>query len=63
MTLPNVSPGQGIHFIWPGMEPSDGSFVFQNVLGDDISGNTRRASNTKPTEWTFATWDVPDKTG
>jgi len=31
---PPLSKAQGIHFIWPGLEPLSGDFVFQNVLGD-----------------------------
>jgi hypothetical protein len=38
-----------MHFIWPGLEPLSGDFVFQNVLGDP-----KRSGS-----WSFATWYGP----
>lgn len=38
-----------LHYVWPGMEPRNGSFVFQNVIGDQ-----QPAGN-----WSFATWYGP----
>jgi hypothetical protein len=49
MKIPSISKGPGIHFVWPGLEPRNGNFVFQNVIGDD-----------QPTgRWTLATWYGP----
>jgi len=56
MVIPNLSPNEkngSTHFLWFGIEPRDGSVVFQNVLSDDQPVG----------QWTFAVWDVPDVTG
>ncbi|KAH8672646.1 hypothetical protein BGZ60DRAFT_526948 [Tricladium varicosporioides] len=34
MVVPSVSPGSGYHAVWPGLENSGGSFVYQSVVSD-----------------------------
>jgi hypothetical protein len=48
MVIPQASKGPGIHFIWPGLQPSSDNYVFQDVAGDDLG----------PGAWTFAEWSV-----
>lgn len=49
LEISSVSMGPGVHFVWPGMEPRNGSFVFQNVIGDDQPKGS----------WVFAKWYGP----
>ncbi|EHK98650.1 hypothetical protein M7I_5535 [Glarea lozoyensis 74030] len=48
MVIPQVPAGPGIHFIWPGLQPSSNQYVFQDVSGDDTGIGA----------WTFADWAV-----
>jgi hypothetical protein len=48
MVIPQPPQGPGIHFIWPGLQPSSDNYVFQDVAGDDLRHGA----------WTFAEWSV-----
>jgi len=52
LEIPSVSTGPGVHFVWPGLEPRNEDFVFQNVIGDDQPKG----------RWVFATWYGPYNT-
>lgn len=50
-TIPPIPSGPGIHYIWPGLEPSAENYVFQDVVGDQLGSGT----------WSFAEWIVNSK--
>ncbi|EPE32929.1 hypothetical protein GLAREA_05941 [Glarea lozoyensis ATCC 20868] len=37
VVVPAVSPGKGLHGVWPGLQNQAGSFVYQSVLADSNS--------------------------
>lgn len=50
MLVPSVPPvNTGFHAIWPGLQPTDNSFVFQNVVDDDQPVG----------KWAYSTWYGP----
>ena len=50
MLVPSVPPvNTGFHAIWPGLQPTDDSFVFQNVVDDDQPVG----------KWAYSTWYGP----
>lgn len=50
LTVPALSTGKGVHFIWSGLENSPGSFVAQSVIGDQQL----------PGYWSAAMWFGPN---
>ncbi|KAF4636270.1 hypothetical protein G7Y89_g1828 [Cudoniella acicularis] len=48
MIIPQVPAAGGLHYIWPGLQPSSDNFVFQDVGGDALGSGA----------WTFAEWTV-----
>ena len=37
VVVPAVSPGKGLHGVWPGLQNQAGSFVYQSVIADSNS--------------------------
>jgi hypothetical protein len=50
-----ASGGPSYHALWPGLQPTDNSFVYQNVVDDWYPSQTN-------TRWDVSTWYGPSNT-